>query len=150
MVGQVLCGRFLRCKRRVSRRSDAGFFAKLIGVNFNACPSHVEEHFQPLGLRQLRVDLDHDARGTSANVCRSTSTNDVGTKGAGEGFCVFVNDESDKLRTQRLGQHRRVHAVRICSSSMTWLRAPRLLNYLSRTKLGLTGDRLGVTTYRPG
>ena len=23
MVGQVLCGRFLRCKRRVSRRSDA-------------------------------------------------------------------------------------------------------------------------------
>ena len=36
MVGQVLCGRFLRCKRRVSRRSDAGFFAKLIWVNFNA------------------------------------------------------------------------------------------------------------------
>ena len=73
VAGQVLCGRFLRCKRRVSRRSDAGFFAKLIGVSFNACPSHVEEHFQPLGLRQLRVDFDHDARSASANVRRGVT-----------------------------------------------------------------------------
>ena len=75
MVGQVLCGRFLRCKRRVSRRSDAGFFAKLIGVNFNA----------PLTSRNI-----FSRRGAAAY--------NVGTKGAGEGFCVFVNDE-------RLGPH---------------------------------------------
>ena len=102
MVGQVLCGRFLRCKRRVSRRSDAGFFAKLIGVNFNACPSHVEEHFQPLGLRQLRVDFDHDVRSASVNVRRgvtAVAAPEPCNRGKGVWGCLWSSIYIDRART---------------------------------------------------